>query len=149
MPLLSYWAGQTMPLRHCGGIKTKPSMLRYTLLVLAVCFIAITTGTAQTDADKIFTPGAIKAAMVKVAAWQISEFEQGRILYPKDEWQNGALYTGLIALDKMSTDKKYYKFLYGIGEDNHWQTAANRLFADDYCVGQMYSQMYSRYKETK
>ena len=123
-------------------------MLRISILVLSICVVVVSTAFAQ-KTDTVFTPAAIRAAMVKVAAWQISEFEQGRILYPKDEWQNGALYTGVVALDKMSTDKKYYKFLYGIGEDNHWQTAANRLFADDYCVGQMYSQMYSRYKEPK
>lgn len=125
-------------------------MLRNSALILSVLVInAITTTSAQMNPDTAFTTAAIRAAMVKVAAWQINEFDQGRILYPKDEWQNGALYTGVMALDKMSTEKKYYQFLYGIGEDNHWQTAANRLFADDYCVGQLYAQMYARYKEPK
>ncbi len=119
-------------------------MLKNTIpaLILIVSFI-----TARAQKDTVFTPMAIRSAMVKVADWQISEFKKGTTQYPKDEWQNGALYTGLVALDKMQTNKKYYRFLYNIGQENHWQTAANRLFADDYCVGQLYAQMYSRYRE--
>src|ERR1700712_4129310 len=118
------------------------------LLFILSVFISFAAG-AQKPADTLLTAASILSAMVKVAGWQINEFENGRVQYPKDEWQNGALYAGIIALDKISADKKYYHFLYNIGEENHWQTAANRLFADDYCVGQMYARMYSRYKEPK
>lgn len=121
-------------------------MYRNTVLAVIV-MAAVINAAAQKKQDTTFTTASLRAAMVKVANWQINEFDQGKFLYPKNEWQNGALYTGVVALDKISADKKYYRFLYGIGEENHWQTAPNRLFADDYCVGQMYAQLYSRYKD--
>ncbi|MFT3934465.1 MAG: glycoside hydrolase family 88 protein [Chitinophagaceae bacterium] len=124
-------------------------MLLNRLTGFIVAMLVMVNITAQKNTDTALVPKSIRSAMVRVAAWQINEFENGRVEFPKDEWQNGALYTGMVAMDKMSTDKKYYHFLYKIGEENHWQTAPNRLFADDYCVGQMYSQMYSLYKEPK
>jgi len=87
--------------------------------------------------------------MKRVADWQIVEFKAGRNPYMKNEWEDASLYTGMAAWAKLSNEEKYFRWLYEIGEGNGWQTGEHRLFADDYCVGQMYSLLYMRYREPR
>ncbi len=52
-------------------------------------------------------------------------------------------------MGKLSNDKKYWEFLYAIGEKNGWKTGPGTYFADDLCVAQVYQQLYEQYKEPK
>lgn len=115
---------------------------------LIICAIALYSNVAFAQSST-FSRDSILMQMKKVAAWQINEFKEGRVKIPKTNWENGALYAGMVALKKVDDDIAYYDFLYGIGESNHWDMGKNRLFADDYCVAQLYTQMYMQYKEPK
>jgi unsaturated rhamnogalacturonyl hydrolase len=115
---------------------------------LIVCIIAIYSNVAIAQSS-VLKKDSILKQMKKVAAWQIKEFAEGNVKIPKTNWENGALYAGMMALKNVDSDKSYYDFLYGIGESNRWDMGRNRLFADDYCVAQLYTQMYMKYKEPK
>ncbi|MGN6193998.1 MAG: DUF4861 family protein [Ginsengibacter sp.] len=87
--------------------------------------------------------------MKKVADWQLHSWERNGMRWPKYDWTNGAAYAGFMALNEIANDPKYSKAMYNIGEDLNWNTGPRRTMADDYCVAQMFSQMYSLYKEPK
>jgi len=87
--------------------------------------------------------------MEKVADWQLNSWDKNGMRWPKYDWTNGAAYAGYMALIKIANQPKYRKAMYDIGEDIHWNTGPRRTMADDYCVAQMFSQMYSLYKEPK
>jgi unsaturated rhamnogalacturonyl hydrolase len=53
-----------------------------------------------------------------------------------------AAYTGILALAGQTRDERYYDFVRGVGKDLGWQTGARRYFADDYCIGQVYAELY-------
>lgn len=92
----------------------------------------------------------VRLVMDKVALWQINEWKEGRIIkLPKTEWENAALYTGFVALKRVNNAPAYDKFLYEVGEECKWNTGKSRLFADDYCIAQMYTSMYIEHKEPK
>ncbi|QKJ29206.1 glycoside hydrolase family 88 protein [Mucilaginibacter mali] len=91
----------------------------------------------------------IRRAMDKVVIWQIGEFAQGHVKSSEIGWENGALYTGIIALKKLNNVPAYDRFLYNIGEKHNWDTGPYRLFADDYCVAQMYTAMYLEHHQPK
>jgi rhamnogalacturonyl hydrolase YesR len=117
------------------------------LFLMCVCCFAMSNLKAQNSAS--LAPDSVLKNMQKVAAWQIDEFTKGNVKIPKTDWQNGALYAGVVALKKIDNNKRYHDFLYGIGEDNHWGMGPSHLFADDYCVAQMYTQLYMQYHEPK
>ncbi|SHE54806.1 glycoside hydrolase family 88/105 protein [Pedobacter caeni] len=87
--------------------------------------------------------------MKKVADWQWQNLESQGWKNPKKDWTSGAMYTGMMAWAKLSNDESYYRKLIQVGEDNKWEVGKYRHFADDYCVGQLYSQLYTIYKDPK
>jgi len=97
--------------------------------------------------DTNFQPKRILEIMDRVATWQMQEFDKGRNRWPKWDWTNGALYTGLVEAGKLSNDEKYFQFLKKTGRALNWNTGPQRLFGDDYCVAQMYSQLYEIFKQ--
>ncbi|SEN91261.1 Rhamnogalacturonyl hydrolase YesR [bacterium A37T11] len=104
----------------------------------------------QAQPANLLQPDAVRALMNRVAEWQINEWQEGRIIkLPKTEWENGALYTGMVALQALEKKPRYDRFLYQTGEECDWNTGKERFFADDYCVAQLYTAMYDWHKEPK
>ncbi|RAJ10678.1 rhamnogalacturonyl hydrolase YesR [Chitinophaga skermanii] len=97
--------------------------------------------------DSLLAPKKILAIMERVGDWQINEFRQDHIKWPWWDWTNGALYTGIVELGKLSKKPVYNQFLQEVGNKNDWNTGHRRFFADDYCVGQLYAQLYMQYKQ--
>lgn len=91
-------------------------------------------------ADSIF------ARMKSVADWQWRTLEKDGWKNPRKDWTSGAMYTGMMAFAGLNKTDVYYQKLIQVGEDNKWQIGRHRHFADDYCVGQLYAQLYSIYK---
>jgi len=87
--------------------------------------------------------------MQRVADWQINKWNTDGFKYPKADWTLGACYTGIYALGSLPANEKYLDVLVKIGNDINWNTGRKRFYADDYCVAQIYSQLYLRYKEPK
>ncbi len=87
--------------------------------------------------------------MRKVADWQIASWEKDGFKKPKYNWTYCAAYTGIFEAGRVSGDEKYFQFLRRIGDELGWKTGTRRHFADDYCIGQVYTLMYGRYKEAR
>lgn len=100
-------------------------------------------------AQSSLQPDSIIHIMKKTADWQWKDLAENGWKTPKTDWTNGALYTGMMAWGKIANDDTYYKKLIEVGNDNKWGLGPERFFADDYCVGQTYSQLYQIYKDPK
>lgn len=86
--------------------------------------------------------------MKKVADWQIHELQTKKWRYVATDWTNAALYTGMMAWAKMANNDKYILWLKSIGDSLHYKGGPERFFADDYCVGQTYAQLFEVYKDS-
>jgi rhamnogalacturonyl hydrolase YesR len=122
----------------------KKYLLPLSLLIFLLSFL-----NKRLIAQNNYQPDSVLKIMKKVADWQLNTWEKEGMRWPKWDWTNGAAYTGFMALNKVANDPKYRKAMYDIGEALNWNTGPRRTFGDDYCVAQMFSQMYSLYKEPK
>ncbi len=96
-------------------------------------------------------PSEVKTAMEKVANWQIEHFRDtysGREKphHPLD-WTNAALYVGMVKLAAIDDDEKYYNWMKEIGSENEWMLHKRQYHADDHTVGQMYIELYRKFKD--
>jgi rhamnogalacturonyl hydrolase YesR len=119
------------------------------VLFMGLFFFLVTARLWAGDTDTLNQSSTVLNYMRRVADWQIGEFRAGRNTYAKNDWQDASLYTGMMAWAMLSKEEQYFRWLYEIGEGNSWQTGANRFLADEYCVGQLYSLMYMKYREPK
>lgn len=87
--------------------------------------------------------------MKKVADWQWETLESEGWKRRKTDWTNAVLYAGMMEWARVANDDIYYKKLLEVGEDIQWQLGRERHFADDYCVGQTYSQLYELYNKPR
>tara|TARA_B100000809_G_scaffold96882_1_gene95424 strand:- start:4054 stop:5154 length:1101 start_codon:yes stop_codon:yes gene_type:complete len=119
-------------------------MKKIGLLLLAV----FTFGTTL-NAQEI-KPQDVKEIMEKAADWQIDHFsfDSKKPHHPLD-WTNGALYIGLVKWAAMADSEKYYEWLKSIGEKYEWKLHSRKYHADDHTVGQMYIELYRKYKDEK
>jgi len=124
----------------------KPMNKPKLLLLLTIFFLSTSAAQSQSGA---LTSDSIFFQMKKVADWQWKTLETVGWKNPKKDWTSGAMYTGMVAWAKLANEETYYRKLIQVGEDNKWQVGKYRYFADDYCVGQLYSQLYKIYKDPK
>lgn len=99
--------------------------------------------------DTLFKAKSILNIMHHVADWQLNDWNTNGFKHAKSDWTNAACYTGIYALGAIKGNEQYLTALIKIGEDLGWNTGKRRFLADDYCVGQTYSLLYTRYKEEK
>ncbi|HVV55222.1 MAG TPA: glycoside hydrolase family 88 protein [Mucilaginibacter sp.] len=83
----------------------------------------------------------------KVAKWQLREWQEHGKRHPAAEWTMGACYAGYMDLAKVAYYSTYLDDMKAIGDSLRWQTGPRHTMADDYCVAQMYCQMYLIYKQ--
>ncbi|HXB09819.1 MAG TPA: glycoside hydrolase family 88 protein [Puia sp.] len=115
------------------------------LFIVATVFLATTTS-APGQSGKA-EPGATLAIMKRVANWQLEHWQKEGMRWPAYDWVNAACYTGISALARVDGDSMYYRALYAIGEGLGWNTGPHRTMADDYCIGQMYAELYGHYRD--
>ena len=120
-------------------------------LKILLTLIAITQSTLS-QAQEI-KPTEVKKVMQKVADWQIAHYndlysDAKKPHHPLD-WTNGALYVGMVKWAAMADDNKYYDWLKEIGEKHEWKLHERKYHADDHTVGQMYIELYRKYKDEK
>jgi unsaturated rhamnogalacturonyl hydrolase len=76
--------------------------------------------------------------MERVADWQLAHPSK----WKPTEWHNGALYTGIMALARVSESPRFREAMVRVGEQQQWQLGPRIFHADDHCVGQMYAELY-------
>lgn len=124
----------------------------FTILFL-LPFLSIILNSQETNAPAFkddLTKPAVKNVMKSVAGWQIKT----PLTHHLADWTNGALYAGMVEWAGIAGNRKYYKWLKGIADTLNWtyyiqKKPSRKYHADDYCVGQMYVEMYRQYKDKK
>jgi len=81
---------------------------------------------------------AVVAAMERVADWQLAHPPK----WGPTEWENGAFYTGVMALSEVSSSPRFHDAMIRMGEGNRWQLGPVTYSADDHAVGQTYVDLY-------
>lgn len=109
-------------------------------------FVSLTSQSLSAQTD--LSPAVVFAAMQKTANWQIAEIEKNGWRYPSTDWTNGAYYAGQMEWAKIANDEKQLQFLKAVGVKNKWTGGPERFFADDYCVGQTYAELFMQYKDS-
>ncbi len=89
-------------------------------------------------------PYPVLAAMQRVADWQLAHPDTND---PPTSWLLGAEDAGMMALAGISGDPKYREAALVAGEANGWGLGPKFYDADDYCVGQVYTELYLLYRE--
>ncbi len=96
-------------------------------------------------------PIEVKNIMAKVADWQIAHIHD---IYSGREkphhplnWTNGAFYVGLVKWAAMADDDKYFNWLKEVGENHDWKLYHRKYHADDHTVGQLYIELYRKFKD--
>ncbi|WP_448698441.1 glycoside hydrolase family 105 protein [Mucilaginibacter sp. AW1-3] len=115
----------------------------------AACFVALLLASTLFAQDTLFNRKNIVKTMERVADWQLNSWKDKGFTHQKYDWTNGACYAGLFDLGKMSKKNTYLPFLVSIGNDLDWNTGPRKGMADDYCIGQLYANLYTVYKEPK
>jgi len=96
-----------------------------------------------TDLRADLTHEAVRAAMRKVADWQL---ERARPYYSTD-WTLAAMYDGFMAASETVGDAKYAQAMHEMGEKLNWQLGPRPEHADDVAVGQVYLELYLKQKD--
>ena len=86
---------------------------------------------------------AVLALMERAADWQLAHPSK----HPETDWTQGAGDTGILALAELSPSPRFLQAMVAVGERNAWQPGPRPYHADDYCVGQAYTELYLRLKQ--
>lgn len=125
----------------------KPKSFYLPLIVLLFLFFYVDSSAQQQE--PVLKQKTILNIMHKVADWQLNEWNTKGFNHPAVDWTNAACYTGIYALGAIKGNDKYLSALIKIGGDLRWNTGPSRFMADDYCVGQTYSLLYTKYQDKK
>ncbi|MBN1795531.1 MAG: DUF4861 family protein [Sedimentisphaerales bacterium] len=86
---------------------------------------------------------AVLGAMKKVADWQLANPSR----HSTTDWTHGALFAGMTNLAKIDPQSKYMQAMKEFGQKNKWELGRRIYHADDHCVGKMYLDLYSYYRQ--
>ncbi len=129
---------------------TKKRFLNALLSIVLICLATVAIASPQKKKARI-NPEEVKAVMQKVADWQVFHFQDFYSNWEEAHhplhWTNGALYVGMNKWAAMAGDDKYYNWLKAIGELYDWKLYKRIYHADDHTVGQMYIDLYRKYKK--
>jgi rhamnogalacturonyl hydrolase YesR len=98
-----------------------------------------------TDLRPGLTHDAVRAAMRKVADWQL---ERARPYFSTD-WTFAALYDGFMAASATLGEARYEQAMREMGEKLNWQLGRRPEHADDVAVGQVYLELYLKHKDPR
>ena len=113
---------------------------------LIILMLALSAAQAVYAQKKVDHDSVLKI-MNKVADWQLKDWKDHGPRHQKWHWTMGACYAGYMALDQVGHNSIYIDAMRNIGDSLKWNTGPNREMADDYCIAQMYSQVYLKDKQ--
>lgn len=100
-------------------------------------------GPLATDLSGAIDPASVRAAMKKVADWQLA-----RVRYsPSKDWTYATLYAGFMAATNTLHDPRYADYVQSLGRQWDWTLGPRRTHADDQAIGQSYLALYRIYKD--
>lgn len=85
-------------------------------------------------------PDDVKAAMRKVADWQLARVQHE---YSQD-WTFATLYLGMVTASETLHDRRYADMVKGVAQHYDWRLGPRKQHADDQAIGQSYLWFYSR-----
>jgi unsaturated rhamnogalacturonyl hydrolase len=117
-------------------------------LVMALTPFSSVNAQTKASSGNNLNKKAIRTVLGKVADYQV----RTPLTHTGADWTNGALYAGMAGWADIAGDEKYYQWLREKGDKNNWtynhrDDPRGRYHADDYCVGQMYLELYRKYKD--
>jgi len=133
-------------------MKNTKSFRKISLLLLLMAFTL--SGNSQGLSGSAFSSEInkkdITAVLRAVADWQV----KSPLNHNMADWTSAALYAGMVDWASIAGDDSYYKWLVEISEKLSWDyykhdNPLRRYHADDYCVGQVYIELYRKYNEKK
>ena len=83
-----------------------------------------------------------------VFRWVMKTYQKDKN-YCNQGWVSGVLYNGLFDWAEITDKKEYFDFMKRIFSRYYWQLGNRMYHDDDLCVGQVYLDMYAKYKQEK
>ena len=83
-----------------------------------------------------------------VFRWVMKTYQKDKN-YCNQGWVRGVLYNGLFDWAEITDKKEYFDFMKRIFSRYYWQLGNRMYHGDDLCVGQVYLDMYAKYKQEK
>lgn len=80
--------------------------------------------------------------------WVMKTYQKDKN-YCNQGWVSGVLYNGLFDWAEITDKKEYFDFMKRIFSRYYWQLGNRMYHGDDLCVGQVYLDMYAKYKQEK
>ena len=121
--------------------KFVPAYLR-TVGIFLLTATSILTQAQDAATTEVFKGEYIKAAMLKVTAWQLNNPKHN----PTD-WTNGAFYAGVTAAYKTTKSKVILDSLLALGERTKYMPGLRYDHADDIVISQTYIDLYRLKKD--
>jgi rhamnogalacturonyl hydrolase YesR len=120
------------------------------IVLLISCFTVYSQKQLTSSFNSDLNKSDIKTVLKAVADWQVKT----PLTHDLADWTNAALYAGMVEWAGIADDDSYYHWLKENSEKNGWSYLVRnnplaRYHADDYCVGQVYIELYRKYKDKK
>jgi rhamnogalacturonyl hydrolase YesR len=96
-------------------------------------------GPLATDISPVLHSRQIRAAMRRVADWQLKRAHAQPL---SRGWEYGALDVGLMAASQTLRDSRYSQYVTSVGEKHDWQLERTMYPANDYAVAQAFLEIY-------
>jgi unsaturated rhamnogalacturonyl hydrolase len=113
--------------------------------LLLCLLVASLTACATRPAPKPTERAQVLAVMEHVADWQLANPGKHRLT----DWTQGALFTGIMALDEVSPSWRFREAMRKMGETNQWKLGPRKYHADDHAVGQTYVELWHIYRDDR
>jgi unsaturated rhamnogalacturonyl hydrolase len=118
-------------------------------LTIVLLFSVLTAYSQETEISPfkpVLTGDNVKAILRAVADWQV----RTPLTHNPADWTNGALYAGMVEWAGISGNMSYFEWLRSQADKMSWtyyiqKNPLRRYHADDYCVGQLYIELYRKY----
>ena len=95
-------------------------------------------GPLATDLSSALKSADIKAAVKRVADWQLARVADT----PSQDWTYATMYAGFMAASDLLKDDRYSKAVQGVAEHYNWTLGPRQQHADDQAIGQSYLRLY-------
>jgi len=97
-------------------------------------------GPLATDLSGELQPQAVRAAMRRVADWQLARIQNA----PSQDWTFGTIYLGLLSASDTLKDDRYQTTVLEVANHFDWTLGPRESHADDQAIGQSYLWLYEK-----